>query len=331
MAFADIFSSENFNRMASDPRMALGLALMSRGKQGGLAQGIGAAGLDTMQLLQQQQAEQQKQAYMQAMQDQMNAAAQDRQAQAAEAARMRQAMQSPDFLATLDPRSRALAIAGASPEMIVASQRNSSLDSYRQQQLDLQRQRLNQQSAGSGAGSAAKTPTPSNTLDEPLGDGRYQRHRYNAAIGGYEPFGKPFKGKQPDPAEEEEDAGPIAGHAGTPSSPLVDKIVGGALNRMAPPSPLAPKPSPQRQGIAVDRIVDNAVAQIMPPTGAKPPASKPQGIVAGGSVPPAAPSIADPSIAAAQSAIARGADPAAVRQRLKAAGYTDQQLRAAGL
>ncbi|MCY1299369.1 hypothetical protein D9M70_488930 [compost metagenome] len=253
---------------------------------------------------------------MQAMTAQMQAAEARRQQEATALQQQRQAMQNPAFLQQLGPMARAMAQLGVDPNVLLSASGQDATERYRQSMLDIQNRqqtRLEQQVAQGGAG---RQPTPRQIIEEPLPNGMVQKHILGAD-GNYKPYGAPYQrfapGKQAAVDEGEEAPPLIAGHANTPTSPEVDRIVSGAM------APLI-----TRDAQAANKA-SSLADKIMPPQ-KEPPLS------AAGSTKNAPRSNAtDANLQAAAAAIARGADPAAVVQRLKAAGYTAQQIAAAGI
>lgn len=204
MAFADAFSAENVGKLMSDPRMLLGLQLMSQGRQGSGAQALGQAGSQAAQLIGQQQHAQQLQQYRQAQIQQAEAAQayrlQQAQAKAEQQQRQQAAFQDPALQAQLGPMAKQLAAMGIDPETILKANSSDALQQHRAAQMQQQQAHFQAQMAARGAGGGGggqppgpKAPTPRMTLDEPLGDGMVQRHKFDASTGSYAPFGKPFR------------------------------------------------------------------------------------------------------------------------------------------
>lgn len=124
-----------------------------------------------------------------------------RQAQAKQEAQAKQqaAFQNPELLSQLSPIARTMSELGLGPDEILKANSADALQQHRAAQLQQQQAHFAQQQANRGAGGGGgqppgpKMPTPRMTLDEPLGDGMIQRHKFSAETGSYVPFGKPFK------------------------------------------------------------------------------------------------------------------------------------------
>lgn len=201
MAFADMFSAENVGNIMSDPRMQLGLALMSQSGNGTPGQ-VGRAGLGASQSIAQQQHAQQLQAYRAAQMQQMQAN-QQLQQQAAQfkadqQQRQQDAFSDPEFLATLGPMARLMAQHGLDPQQIIRAQGVDNLQAHRQASLAQQQSQFDTRQARVGAGgSGAQSSGPRmralpTLIPEHLPDGRIQDHRLNPQTGEFEPFGSPY-------------------------------------------------------------------------------------------------------------------------------------------
>lgn len=238
--FADAFSAENVGKLMNDPRLMMGLALMSQGRQGSGAQALGQAGLPAMQMLQQQQHSQQLQQYRQAQIQQAEAAqayrAQQAQAKAEQQQRQQAAFQDPALQAQLGPMAKQLASLGIDPELTLRANSGDALQAHRAAQLQQQQAHFAQQMAargGSGGGGqppGPKIPTPRQVLEEPLPDGRVQKHLFDDASGQYKPYGAayyPYSQGKPkatgieatlDQLTPDDNAGPGAAVPGLPGS-----------------------------------------------------------------------------------------------------------------
>lgn len=214
---ADIFSQENLAKLTdgglNSPLGIIGAQLMARG-QGGAGQTgqalVGAQGAmrDQAQLDQLTQ-------YRNSMMQQQQAQLQMAQAKAQEAAQFKANLTNPAFVAQLPEQIRGFASAGAPPEAIMdlwgkaqdlqyKQQQFDATQQYRNQQLDISRQgqsqsaaqfqqRLAQDQAQAGR---EKVPTPSQLIEEPTADGKFQKHIYDATTGGYKPYGAPYQKSQ---------------------------------------------------------------------------------------------------------------------------------------
>lgn len=116
------------------------------------------------------------------------------------AQRQQQAFADPNLQAQLGPMAKQLAALGIDPEMVLKANSSDALQAHRaaqmqQQQAHFQAQMAARGASGGGGGQppGPKAPTPRMTLDEPLGDGMVQRHKFDASTGSYAPFGKPFR------------------------------------------------------------------------------------------------------------------------------------------
>lgn len=207
MAISDLFSAEGVGNIMQDPRMVLGVQLMSQGRQGSGAQALGQAGSQAAQMLQQQQHSQQLAQYRQQMaavqQQQLAMQQAQQQAKAEQAQRYQQQLQDPSFLASLSPMARQMAQLGVDPGELIRAQSADALAQHREAQLAQQAQqfgiRENRIGANSGGGgsSGPRAPTPRQILEEPIGDGMMQKHIYDAASGTYRKYGKPYPAYAP--------------------------------------------------------------------------------------------------------------------------------------
>ncbi|WP_156316173.1 hypothetical protein [Pseudomonas sp. P1.31] len=165
---------------------------------GGARLGQALAGMSEMQRAQALQQYRAQQIQLAEQQQQMTL----HQARAKQEAAQRQqhAFADPNLQAQLGPMAKQLAALGIDPEIILKANSSDALQQHRAAQLQQQSNQFAQQqarlSAGGGSGgqpSGTKTPTPRMTLDEPLGDGMVQRHKFDASTGSYVPFGRPFR------------------------------------------------------------------------------------------------------------------------------------------
>lgn len=313
MAFADAFSTENMNKLMQDPKLMLGLALMAQGRQGSGAQALGQAGLPAVQMINQQQNQAQLQQYRQQMiqADEQQRAFQIQQAQAKAEQQQRQqaAFQDPALQAQLGPMAKYLAQAGIDPDTILKANSGEALQQHRAAQLAQQQAHFAQTQARIGAGGGGgqppgpKVPTPRMTLDEPLGDGMVQRHKFDASTGSYVPFGKPFRQFAPTKADPLQSLiGEVMPDDNAGAGPAVPGLPGSNASSTPPPS---------GAGLLMHGAGSNPMARPPAQTNA---AAAPTG-----------------DLAAAKSAIAAGKSRQAVVARLTQAGYTPAQIQAAGI
>ena len=185
--------------------------LMQAGPQagnpgGGVRMGNALAGMSEMQ----------KTAALQRYREQMIAqqeAAQNFQVQQARAKveqqqRQQQALQSPELQSQLGGMARQLAALGMPLDDVLKAQSGYQLQQHRDASLAQAQSHFEQtqanRSTGGGADHGPKMPTPRMTLDEPLGDGMVQRHKFDEKSGGYVPFGRPFRQFAPTKADPTE-------------------------------------------------------------------------------------------------------------------------------
>ncbi|MBI6887215.1 hypothetical protein [Pseudomonas putida] len=256
MAFSDLLTGDGLNQLFQNPAMLAGLQMLAQsGPQAGnpgFGQRLGAAGINTVQQLQQQQHSQALQQYrsamMQQQQQQLALQQQAAQAKADQQQRQAQALQDPQLQAALGPLARLMAGAGFGMDDILRANSNDALQAHRQAQLAQQQGQFDSRESRIGAGAGSSGPrAPANrlTIDQPLGNDLYQRHRFNPATGGYEPWGEPFnkhatgKAKTASPADDATAAilgaeppaagpdlgslpgnAPLAGYAPQPQQPI---------------------------------------------------------------------------------------------------------------
>ncbi len=318
--FSEIFQGDNLNQLLSSPGMLLGLQMLQQGGyQPGnpsFGQRLGAAGLGTAQQLQQARHSQALQQYRNAMIQQQQAEMQMRQ-QAAQAKteqlqRQQQAFQDPAVQEQMGPLAKMLAAAGLGPDVVLKANAGDNLQAHRQAQLAQQQgqfdQRLSHQGGG-GSSSGPRAPANRLTIDQPLGNDLYQRHRFNPATGGYEPWGEPFnkhatgKAKTASPADDATAA--ILGAEPPAAGPDL-----GSLPGNAPLAGYAPQQGPVG-------VMPMAAAGSVPGANTRKPTQ-------------AKPAV-DANLKAAGAAIAAGKSRSAVVARLREAGYSDEQIQAAGI
>ncbi|WPK03038.1 hypothetical protein R6U79_12570 [Pseudomonas putida] len=322
--FSDAFSSDSLNQLFSSPALLMGLQMLAQSgpQQGnpGFGQRLGTAGMNTVQQLQQAQHSQQLNAYRQQMAQlqaqQMQMAQAKALAQQEAQQRQQQAFASPDVQGALGPLAKMLAAAGLGPDVVLKANSADNLNAHRQATLAQQAsqfdQRLSHQGGGSGSGQPSGPRAPANrlTIDQPLGNDLYQRHRFNPATGGYEPWGEPFnkhatgKAKTASPADDATAA--ILGAEPPAAGPDLGSLPGNA--------PLAGyAPQPQQ------------------PIGVLPMAAQGGGLKAQTQQPGTRKPAVDDNLKAAGAAIAAGKSRQAVVSRLMQAGYTAEQIQAAGI
>ncbi|MDH4557983.1 hypothetical protein E8F11_22875 [Pseudomonas sp. BN417] len=208
---AQMLNPETLDKMLGDPRLMLGLQLLQAGgpqaQQMSTGQRLAQAAGGFMDQRQAQLQAQQMQQYRQVLVDQQRAAMEARQVEAQRNADLQRRMQDPSFLEQLGPLARAMAQYGAEPQQVISAQNAGNAQAHRDAQLDMQQQRLDlarQRAQQAGGAQGQKAPSMRQTLDEPLADGRIQRHKFNPQTGKYEPFGTPFSRSQAkaDPLDE---------------------------------------------------------------------------------------------------------------------------------
>lgn len=251
-SFQEMFSAENVQKLMADPRIQLGMQMLAAGgpQQGnpGFGARLGQAGQGFMQ-------DQQQAQLMRASQLQM----QQHQAQAQQQAQLAQRLQDPEFQAQLSPSARQLAAAGASPEQIfrvhemeqTIAQREAQLADMRQRREGTlaEQQRVNdariakmqQAPASSGGAQQPRQPAKRQVLEEPLPDGRIQKHIWDETTGNYRPYGSPYQ------------AGGRSAQGGAPADPI-DELLGGLpLPGGEPLQQQRPAPLPQGADLLMNR------------------------------------------------------------------------------
>jgi hypothetical protein len=206
-SFADILNGlgTGIGNLTSTPLGQLGIQMLAnsgyRDDNAGFGQRLGAS-LQGVQGMQQQQALQQYRrdtiATEQQRQQQLQAQAQ---AKADQQARYQRALQDPNFLATLSPTARQFAALGIDPgELLRATSQDNTQQRFEASQAQ-QQQRMDQSQSqfearlahmGQGGTGQPKVPAQHQIIEEPLPDGRIQKHLFDAATGTYKPYGAPF-------------------------------------------------------------------------------------------------------------------------------------------
>ncbi|UPK87351.1 hypothetical protein [Pseudomonas sp. A2] len=185
------------NSLASNPMLNIGLALMAQGRQGSAAQALGRGGMVGLQAVQQAQHQQALQQYrdqmMQVQQQQMQMRQQAAQAETERQRQYQQRLQDPNFLNSLSPMARQMAQLGVDPADLIRATNADNLAQHRQATLQQDQAQFAQRHAGAGGGSSGpRTPAPRPYIDQPVGNGMMQRHKYDAQTGDYAPWGEPF-------------------------------------------------------------------------------------------------------------------------------------------
>lgn len=206
--FADAFSAESIGNLLNDPRMLLGLQMLQNSGQmpgnPGFGARLGAAGMNTVQQLQQAQHSQALQQYRAAMVQQQQAEMQMRQqaaqAKADQLQRQQQAFADPAVQEQMGPLAKMLAAAGLGPDVVLKANSADNLNAHRQAQLQQQAsqfdQRLSRQGGG-GSSSGPRMPAPRPYIDQPIGNNQMQRFKYDPATQDYAPWGEPFSQYSP--------------------------------------------------------------------------------------------------------------------------------------
>lgn len=234
-SFADLFNQENVGNLLNDPRLQLGLALMSRGRQGSSSQAVGEAGLGAAQLYQQQQRSQALQQYRtqmaQMQQEQLLMQQQAAQAKADQQAQYQARLQDPSFLDQLSPTARQMAGLGVNPDDLIRAIGVDNLAQHRDASLAQQQaQFATRIGANQGGSSGPRAPAARAFVDRPLGGDMYQRLQYDPATGGYREFGQPFNKHSQRQAK---------GEAADPLDDVVQQVMGGGMEALPGSKPLA--------------------------------------------------------------------------------------------
>ncbi|WP_440090683.1 hypothetical protein [Pseudomonas putida] len=320
--FADAFSAENIGNLMNDPRMLLGLQMLQQGGyqpgNPGFGQRFGQAGLGAMQQMQEQNRQRQLAEYrnsmIQAQAADMQMRQQAAQAKAEQLQRQQQAFQDPAVLEQMGPLARMLAQQGLDPTTVLRANANDALQQHRQAQLQQQAsqfdQRLSHQGGGGGQPSGPRTPAPRPYIDQPIGNGQMQRFKYDPATQDYAPWGEAFDQFSPGRKVK----------AASPADDVTAAILGAEPPAAGPDASSLPGTGglqsymPQQQGpIGVTPMVA---------AGSNPNANKAKA--------PPKPAV-DDNLKAAGAAIAAGKSRQAVVSRLMQAGYTAEQIQAAGI
>ena len=256
MAFSDLLTGDGLNQLFQNPAMLAGLQMLAQsGPQAGnpgFGQRLGAAGINTVQQLQQQQHSQALQQYRQQMIQQQQADMQMRQqaaqAKAEQLQRQQQAFQDPAVLEQMGPLAKMLAAAGLGPDVVLKANSADNLNAHRQATLAQQASQFDQRLShqGGGQSSGPRTPAPRPYIDQPIGNNQMQRFKYDPATQDYAPWGEPFsqyspgrKAKTASPADDATAAifgaelpaagpdlgslpgnAPLAGYAPQPQQPI---------------------------------------------------------------------------------------------------------------
>lgn len=226
MAFSDILQGDSLNQLFQNPMMLAGLQMLAQSgpQQGnpGFGARLGAAGMNTVQQIAQQQHSQQLNAYRQQMIAQQQAEMQMRQqaaqAKADQLQRQQQAFADPAVQEQMGPLAKMLAAAGLGPDVVLKANAGDALQQHRQAQLAQQQSQFDQRQTnhGSGQSSGPRMPTQRQVLDEPLAGGLMQRHVLNPQTGQYEKYGEPYPQYSP---------GRKAKAPATPADAAVDSIL----------------------------------------------------------------------------------------------------------
>ncbi|WOB56566.1 MULTISPECIES: hypothetical protein [Pseudomonas] len=208
MAFSDILQGDSLNQLFQNPMMLAGLQMLAQSgpQQGnpGFGARLGAAGMNTVQQIAQQQHSQQLNAYRQQMIAQQQAEMQMRQqaaqAKADQLQRQQQAFADPAVQEQMGPLAKMLAAAGLGPDVVLKANSADNLNAHRQAQLQQQAsqfdQRLSRQGGG-GSSSGPRMPAPRPYIDQPIGNNQMQRFKYDPATQDYAPWGEPFSQYSP--------------------------------------------------------------------------------------------------------------------------------------
>lgn len=266
MAFSDLFNQENLAKLGaglntglgnltSTPLGQFGVQMLAnsgyRADNAGMGERLGLA-LQGMSQMQQQQALQQYRrdqiATEQARQHQLQQAAQQKLEQQQ---RYQAALQDPNFLAQLSPTARQFAALGIDPsELLRATSQDNTQQRFEASQA-LQQQRMDQSQAqfearlaggGGGGSKEPKAPMPHQIIEEPLPDGRVQKHIFDAATGQYKPYGAPYQRFAPKSDPWADLAGDGADASAPPAAPAPTPPNPAALPGTAPLQSYAPRP-----------------------------------------------------------------------------------------
>ncbi|WP_085602106.1 hypothetical protein [Pseudomonas sp. B10(2017)] len=189
--------NQGVNNVTGTPLGQLGLQmLMASGPQQGnpgfgarLGQAFG--GMSEMQRVQALQ--QYRDQMMQVQQQQMQMRQQAAQAETERQRQYQARLQDPNFLKSLSPMARQMAQLGVDPADLIRATNADNLAQHRQATLQQDQAQFAQRHAGAGGGSSGpRTPAPRPYIDQPVGNGLMQRHKFNPQVGDYVPWGEPF-------------------------------------------------------------------------------------------------------------------------------------------
>lgn len=236
---------------------------------GGARLGQALAGMSQQQA---QQALQQHRTQQNQLAEQMQQLqAQQFQAKQAQAQRQQTAMQDPNLQAQLGPMAKQLAALGMPLDDVLKAQSGYQLQQHRdaslaqnQSQFDTRLAHVGAGGGGGGQPPGPKAPMPRQVLEEPLSDGRVQKHLFDAASGQYKPYGAAYypysQGKSkaatgaeaavdqlaPDPQADLSQLpgqGPLSSYAKQPMQGAELLMHGSGSNPMARPGVPAGKPA----------------------------------------------------------------------------------------
>jgi plastocyanin len=177
--------------------------------------------------------------------------------------RLQQAMQDPNFLASLGPMAKQMAQLGVDPGELIRAQNADNLASHRtaaqqQSEAHFQAQMAARNAGGGGGGNppGPKAPTPRQILELPLGDGWMQKQLFDPATNSYKPYGQKYRQFAPGKADPMADmlnqltpddnvgAGPaVPGLPGSNASSTPPPSGAGLLMHGAGSNPMARKPA----------------------------------------------------------------------------------------
>ena len=283
---------------------------------GGARMGQALAGMSEMQ--RQQALQQYRSHQIELAEQQQQMSLQQARAKQEQAQRLQQAVQDPNFLASLGPMAKQMAQLGVDPSDLIRAQNSDALQQHRQAQLQQQAQQFDTRLAHTGAGGSGggqppgpKAPMPRQILEEPQENGMMQKHIFDPATNSYKPYGKPYRQFAPGKAATGADA---VIDAVAPDDSSANQAVSGL-----PGSNASMTPPPQGRDLLMIGAGANPHARN---SAAQGPATSPKA---------SAPATPTGALAAAQAAIGRGAPRDAVVARLTQAGFTPAQIKAAGL
>lgn len=329
MAFSDLLTGDGLNQLFQNPAMLAGLQMLAQsGPQAGnpgfgarMGQALGGTATQLQQLQHSQQLNAYRQQMAQLQAQQMQMAQAKAQAQQEAQQRQQQAFQDPAVLEQMGPLARILSAAGLGPDVVLKANSNDALQAHRQAQLAQQQGQFDARQAhqGGGQSSGPRMPTQRQVLEKPLAGGMTQRYLLDPQTGEYHEYGQPYPQYSPGRGK----AKPASG-----ADAALENILGGE----PPAAGVDASSLPGTGGLA------DFAPQPQQPVGIFPMAAKPQQpMVAAGSNPnankakaPPKPAV-DDNLKAAGAAIAAGKSRQAVVSRLMQAGYTAEQIQAAGI